>query len=219
MVLNMQFSLPTITTVVLVSIGAVIAAPVLYKAFARRGSGVLYEKNFIIQRAPQYSTLVNVILIAFAHFALNGMNVGFDRAILTQALILPPPVGEIIQWTGVAILISGLIFMVGGWISLAECFSTDAEVLDGHKVRRNGLLGLVMHPAYSGIIQSVLGAGLASGSLVCAAFTVAIVAPLWLNRAKYEENILIQNLGPEYKQYAEDMKWRRLVPRFIPIGL
>lgn len=217
--LNMHFNLPTITTMVLVSIGAVISAPVLYQGFARRGKGVLYEKNFIIQRAPQYSTLVNCILVAAAHMANNGVLTGFDPSLLSQTLLMPAPFGDIVQWTGVAILISGLIFMVGGWISLKECFTTDAEVLDGHKVRRNGLLGLVMHPAYSGIIQSVLGAGLASGSLVCALFTVAIVAPLWLNRAKYEEAILIENLGPEYKKYAEDMKWRRLVPRFIPIGL
>src|SRR5258708_13925299 len=37
--------------------------------------------------------------------------------------------------------------------SLGECFSTDAEVLDGHTVRNTGLLKYVMHPAYSGIIQ------------------------------------------------------------------
>lgn len=217
--LNMQVNLPTIATAVLVSIGAVISAPVLYKGFARRGKGVLYEKNFVIQRAPQYSTLVNVILIVLAHLATNGVIGGPLAPLLSQALVLPPVAAEVLQWSGIAVLISGLIFMVGGWISLEECFSTDAEVMEGHKVRRNGLLGLVMHPAYSGIIQSVLGSGLASGSLTCALFTVAIVAPLWLNRAKYEEAILIQNLGPEYKQYAEDMKWRRLVPRFIPIGL
>ncbi len=217
--LNMQVNLPTITTAVLVTIGAVISAPVLYRGFARRGKGVLYEKNFLIQRAPQYSTLINVILVVLAHLANNGVLGGIEPSLLSQSIIMPAPFGDLLQWTGIAILISGLIFMVGGWISLAECFTTDAEVLDGHKVRRNGLLGLVMHPAYSGIIQSVLGAGLASGSLVCAAFTVAVVAPLWLNRAKYEEAILIQNLGPEYKQYAEDMKWRRLVPRFIPIGI
>lgn len=215
----MQVNLPTITTAVLVAIGAVISAPVLYKGFARRGKGVLYEKNFLIQRAPQYSTLVNVILIALAHLANNDVIPGLDPVLLTQARLLPAPWGDVVQWSGVAILISGLIFMVGGWISLAECFTTDAEVLDGHKVRRNGLLGLVMHPAYSGIIQSVLGSGLASGSFLCAAFTVFVVAPLWLNRAKYEESILIENLGPEYKKYGEDMKWRRLIPKFIPIGI
>jgi protein-S-isoprenylcysteine O-methyltransferase Ste14 len=123
------------------------------------------------------------------------------------------------SWTGCVILLSGLVFMIGGWYSLGEMFSTDAEVMDNHAVRDTGLLSLVMHPAYSGIIQSLLGSSLAATSVLGALFTLCVVAPLWLRRAKYEEQLLIENLGQSYKDYAENMKWRRLVPRFFPIGV
>jgi protein-S-isoprenylcysteine O-methyltransferase Ste14 len=76
-----------------------------------------------------------------------------------------------------------------------------------------------MHPIYSGIIQCLIGASLAATSLFCAAFTLLIVAPLWLRRAKYEEDILIDHLGPDYKTYGEKMKWRRLVPSIFPFGV
>jgi len=109
--------------------------------------------------------------------------------------------------------------MIGGWYSLGESFSTDAEVLEGHKVRSDGLLRFVMHPAYSGIIQSLLGASLAATSPIAVLCTVCVVAPLWLKRAKYEEELLIEALGQSYKDYAEQMKWRRLIPRFFPIGV
>lgn len=56
----MSFNVPTLVTVALVSVGAVIAAPVLTKAFIRRGTGVKYEKNFIIQRAPQYASVLTI---------------------------------------------------------------------------------------------------------------------------------------------------------------
>lgn len=214
----MFLNAPSMATVVLVAIGAVIAFPVLFKGFVRRGKGVFYEKNFLIQRAPQYATLLTVIVLVLGFLSTNKI-VELPLAPLFSQYQMLGQAADLVSWLGVAILISGLIFMIGGWISLGEMFTTDAEVLDGHHVRRDGLLSLVMHPAYSGIIQSVLGASLAGASLFAAFLAVGLVAPLWLNRAKYEEAILLESLGPEYKKYAEDMKWRRLIPRFIPIGV
>jgi protein-S-isoprenylcysteine O-methyltransferase len=129
------------------------------------------------------------------------------------------PTARMISWLGVPVLVSGMVFMIGGWYSLGECFSTDAEVLTDHKVKNSGLLRYVMHPAYSGIIQCLLGASISSTSLVAVAWCLGLVAPLWLRRAKYEEALLIENLGDPYKEYAEQTKWRRLVPTFFPIGV
>jgi protein-S-isoprenylcysteine O-methyltransferase Ste14 len=76
-----------------------------------------------------------------------------------------------------------------------------------------------MHPAYSGIIQSLLGASIAAVSPICTALTLFVIMPLWLNRAKYEEKLLIESLGEPYKEYAKSLNWRRLIPNFIPIGV
>jgi protein-S-isoprenylcysteine O-methyltransferase Ste14 len=215
-----MFNAPTLAEMGLIATGAIVATPALYKAFKRRGKGVFYENDYMIQRAPQMATLVNVVVISLAFFAYN--NVFLDRSLqplLTLGNVMPPAAAEAVSWLGVLVLMSGLVFMIGGWYSLGECFSTDAEVLEGHKVRRTGMLKYVMHPAYSGIIQSCLGSGLAAVSLPAALISVAVVAPLWLRRAKYEEKLLLDSLGPDYRQYAEDLKWRRLVPAIIPIGV
>jgi protein-S-isoprenylcysteine O-methyltransferase Ste14 len=210
---------PTICTAGLAAIGAILSAPVLYRGFKRRGTGIIYEKDFLIQRAPQYSTLITVILIILSFLVNIGAVGGKLAEILCPLYFYAPGAANIIAWLGVVQFVSGLVFMIGGWYSLKECFTTDAEVLDGQRVCRSGLLRLVMHPAYSGIIQSVLGASLASVSPIAVVLTLSVVAPLWLNRAKYEEKLLLESLGPEYKQYGEDMKWRRLVPRFFPVGV
>jgi len=215
----MQLSPPTICTAILAGIGAVLSAPVLYKGFQRRGTGVFYEVNFLIQRAPQYSTLLTVVVLILGFLAQLGFIGGTLAMILCPIPFVAPEAAQPIGWWGVIQFFSGLVFMIGGWYSLGECFTTDAEVLDGHKVRKDGLLKFVMHPAYSGIIQSVLGASLASLSPLAVCLTLFLVAPLWLNRAKYEEKLLLESLGSEYKQYGEEMKWRRLVPKFIPIGV
>lgn len=210
---------PTICTAALAGLGVLLSAPVLYSGFKRRGTGVIYQQDFMIQRAPQYSTLITVIVVVASFLVGIGVIGGRAAEILCPLYFHAPRVATIIAWIGVAQFISGLIFMIGGWYSLGECFTTDAEVLDGHKVRKNGLLSFVMHPAYSGIIQSLLGASLASVSPLAVVLTLSVVAPLWLKRAIYEEKLLLESLGPEYKEYGEEMKWRRLVPRFFPVGV
>ena len=50
-------------------------------------------------------------------------------------------------------------------------------------------------------------------------FALFVVAPLWLRRAKYEEELLVKTFGEKYKDYAAKLKWRRLVPKFFPIGV
>ena len=217
----MDLNLPTISTCAIVIAGALIASPVLVKGFQRRGTGIKYERNFVIQRAPQLVVIVNVILIVLAFLCYiglfpNGLG-GLDQILILgeqQSMFAP-----FVSWLGILILLSGMVFMIGGWYCLGEYFSTDAEILDGQGVRSTGIFAYVMHPIYSGIIQCLIGASLAATSLFCAAFTLLIVAPLWLRRAKYEEDILIDHLGPDYKTYGEKMKWRRLVPTIFPFGV
>jgi protein-S-isoprenylcysteine O-methyltransferase Ste14 len=215
-----MFNPPTLATIGLLVTGGIISAPVLYRGFSRRGKGVFYEQNYMIQRAPQMATLANVVVIAVSFFAANNMFVPESvQPLLTLANTMSPAASTIVSWIGVLMFLSGLIFMIGGWYSLGEAFSTDAEVLEGQKVRKGGLLALVMHPAYSGIIQCCLGTSLGAVSLPAALIAVGVVAPLWLRRAKYEEKMLVEALGPDYEQYGKDMHWRRLVPKFIPIGV
>ncbi len=215
----MHLAIQTICISALAVLGGLLSAPVLYKGFQRRGTGVLYQQNFVIQRAPQYSTLLTVIIAVASYLSSSGVFGGSLANILSPVHAYAPSMVDPIAWLGVAQFCSGLVFMIGGWYSLGESFTTDAEILDGHKVRKDGLLKFVMHPAYSGIIQCVLGASLGAVSPLAVAMTLFVVAPLWLNRAKYEEAILLESLGPEYKEYAEEMKWRRLVPKFFPIGV
>jgi protein-S-isoprenylcysteine O-methyltransferase Ste14 len=202
-------------------LGAVIATPALIKGFKQRGTGV-HESNFVIQRAPQLLSLANVILIVFAflfYIQLIPLDLGGMERLIVLMSGKPEGLPAIISWLGVIILLSGMAFMVGGWYNLGEYFSTDSEILEGQGVRKTGLYGSVMHPIYSGIIQCLVGASMAATSIFCVAFALFVVAPLWLKRAKYEEKILVQHLGPGYEEYGQEMNWRRLVPKVFPFGV
>ena len=213
------FNAPSWAVVALATVAVIVSTPVLAKGFSRRGKGVFYESNFLIQRAQQLVSLLNIAAIFVSTFTFNKhMNPPLATPVFTLTTGDP---GLLIgvSWLGVAIMLSGLIFMIGGWYSLGEAFSTDAELLDGQKVKDTGLLKFVMHPAYSGIIQSLVGASVAALSPLSLGLSLFVVAPLWLNRAKYEEELLIKTFGDNYKDYAKKLKWRRLVPSFIPIGV
>jgi protein-S-isoprenylcysteine O-methyltransferase Ste14 len=215
------FNAPTWSSIALGVIGGIVSTPVLIRGFKRRGKGVFYEHHFLIQRAPQLACAINFALMFWSFGVSNNIVKGFWRSshVFSLAPFLTPVVSDIVSWLGVLILASGLVFMIGGWYSLGESFSTDAEVLEGHKLRKNGLLQFVMHPAYSGIIQSLLGSSLAAVSPIAVLFNIFVVAPLWLNRAKYEEKLLVETFGQEYQLYGKELKWRRLVPVFLPFGV
>lgn len=217
----LHFNLPTLATCLIVVIGGLTAAPALIEGFKRRGTGIKYERNFLIQRAPQLAALLNVCLIVLGFLAYVGLLAKLPGAVPFLATTAGDPHGvlALISWVGVLILLSGMVFMVGGWYSLGEALSTDAEVLAGQTVRNTGLLKFVMHPIYSGIIQCLLGASLAATSFLSVFICLFLSAPLWFRRAKYEERMLTESLGPSYQQYAESVGWRRLVPKFIPFGL
>jgi protein-S-isoprenylcysteine O-methyltransferase Ste14 len=209
----------TLASAALGLIGLVFAVPVLAKGFGRRGKGVVYEHNFVIQRAPQLASLANIFFMVWGILVSNSILEFEPRWLLSLSGNMEPTIFVVLSWVGVGILASGLVFMIGGWYSLGESFTTDAEVLEGHRIRKTGLLKFVMHPAYSGIIQSLLGSSLAAASPLATLFCLCVVAPLWLNRAKYEEKLMLETFGQEYKDYGDELKWRRLVPKFIPIGV
>jgi protein-S-isoprenylcysteine O-methyltransferase Ste14 len=185
--------------------------PILVRGLRRRGTGDRYESLFWVQRAPQIAVLLNVVLVVAAfEMPWGRMNDLFAH--------LPGEASGLVAWFGVALYLSGLIFVVGGWYSLGANFSTDSELLADQSVTNRGLYRFVLHPVYSGVGQALLGAGLASGSLVAVVFSALIVAPLGYRRARYEEGLLLERFGEQYRRYAESLGWRRLVPRFVPFG-
>ncbi len=184
------------------------AIPIGVQGLRRRGTSATYESRFWIQRAPQLAVLLNALLILGAS----------PERLLNLFAHLPSAVSSLVGWCGVVLYVSGLTFLLGGWYSLGANFSTDAELLRGQTLTSRGFYRVVLHPAYSGVAQALLGAGLASGSLIAVAFTALVAVPLGYRRARYEEALLVKRFGEQYKRYATSIGWRRLVPRFVPFG-
>jgi protein-S-isoprenylcysteine O-methyltransferase Ste14 len=216
----------------LVLAGTALGIPALVRGFARRGRGPRHERGFWLQRAPQLAAGVNLFVVSCGFEAIElvlgtgepAFAKGAFRAsrevlpLLTLAIVLPAPLAGSIAWVGVLISAGGLALLVSGWLALGSSFSPDAEIVRGQQVRQSGPYRFVLHPVYAGLVVFLLGSAVTALSPLAALVTLCVVSPLFLRRAKYEEALLVDELGEAYLAYARRLGWRRLIPVLGPLA-
>ena len=92
-----------------------------------------------------------------------------------------------------------LLWMVAMWSlgsSLAVLPGTD------HLVTK-GVYRVFRHPIYIGIVLTLTGLFVACGSVPCLVYIFVVVIPLNIFRARAEENVLLEQLGPAYQRYKD----------------
>ncbi len=117
---------------------------------------------------------------------------------LNQSQFLP---GLELQLLGLLLTFPGLVFWFGGYFSLGLA---NFSVLPSPKTfQKRGLYRLVSHPIYLGINLTFLGLSLATGSKTGLIYTLLLILPLNLARAKIEEKSLHQKFGKAYQEYQK----------------
>ena len=106
-------------------------------------------------------------------------------------------------WLGIIIL---LVAGYMAWTGLKIVFGT---VRESPHVIRQGVFGVVRHPIY--LSESMLYLGLILLNTSIAAIGVWIVVIVFLHYImRYEEKVLLERFGDEYRQYMKD------VPMYFP---
>lgn len=210
----------------------ILALPALVQGLRRRGTGKRYEKRFWLQRAPQCAIALALVFITLSFEAIElrlgtgqpsfgerlFVLLGEALPVLSLALVLPEELAGVLAWFGIALVVMGIVFFICGLYTLSSSFSTDAELFEGHELHREGPFRFVLHPVYSGYTQFLVGSSVVSLSPVALGFTLLVVVPLLLQRAKYEESLLRQEFGNAYLELEETVRGRRLIPTFFPVG-
>ena len=111
---------------------------------------------------------------------------------------------------GTVRLVAGIMVMIiAGYISMTGLKIVFGEVRDKPQVIRKGVFGIIRHPVYFGEILLYFGLLLFSISLA-AAFIWIIVIVFLYHISRYEEKILLDFFGEEYRIYMKE------VPMWIP---
>ena len=111
---------------------------------------------------------------------------------------------------GLALLVFGTVLRYAAIRALRSYFTVNVSILEGHRVVRRGLYGLMRHPAYTGLLLRYFGFGLAFANWLSAALIFLPLLCATLYRIRVEESALREHFGEEYAAYARATK--RLVP-------
>ncbi|MFW9928285.1 MAG: methyltransferase family protein [Candidatus Thorarchaeota archaeon] len=120
---------------------------------------------------------------------------------------------EWFYYLGIIIMIIG--FMVREWalIVLGKYFSTAASVAEGQKLIDKGPYQYIMHPAYAGIIITMIGLSIAFQTIAGVIILIIINGIGFGYRIKIEEEFLKQEFGEEYLNYMK--KKKRIIPLLL----
>ena len=111
---------------------------------------------------------------------------------------------------GLALLVGGTALRWAAIRALWRYFTVNVSILEGQRVVRSGLYGVVRHPSYTGLLLRYLGFGLAFANWLSVALLFLPILAATLYRIRVEEAALGEHFGEEYLAYARET--RRLVP-------
>jgi protein-S-isoprenylcysteine O-methyltransferase Ste14 len=116
----------------------------------------------------------------------------------------------IVSYVGLAVIILGMIFRFYAIYSLGKFFTVDVTIRKDHKLKDDGLYGIIRHPSYTGSLISFIGFGLSLNNWLSFALITLIMIVSFVRRINIEERALTEQFGDEYKQYM--LKTKRLIP-------
>lgn len=115
-----------------------------------------------------------------------------------------------IQMAGVFLYGAGIALRYWGIIHLGKQFTRDVQVRDGDTLVGTGPYRLLRHPLYTGLLFTVLGFTVYTGSPIASFLFLFTALPALIQRIRGEEAVLIQAFGNRYRNW---MKTRyRLIP-------
>jgi len=110
---------------------------------------------------------------------------------------------------GLVLFASGIIVLASAMRALGRLYTSYLGIQPEHQLVTTGPYKYIRHPGYLGEIMSMFSVGLSLSSIVGLALGVVSLG-LVLVRIRYEEEMLIENFGNEYRSYMK--KTKRLIP-------
>jgi protein-S-isoprenylcysteine O-methyltransferase len=137
-------------------------------------------------------------------FALAGallvQNIRFHPLPLPPAWLHP---------VGIALIVAGLVLRWSDILALSR-FASANEAMHHYILRRRGCYRCIRHPAYSGLLLSLLGLGTLSGNTYSLAILLVPVTAATLVRIYMIEADLLEAFGVDFDRYRRQTK--RIVP-------
>jgi protein-S-isoprenylcysteine O-methyltransferase Ste14 len=146
------------------------------------------------------SRVIHIAAMAVVFTLLFNPRIGFG--LLGRRFV---PEGSAISYTGFAITIAGVLLAAFARLCLGGNWSAVVAIKDDHQLVRSGPYAVVRHPIYSGLLLAILGTAIAIGEWRCLVALILAIPAFW-QKARLEEQFLVQRFGAEYAQYRTAVK-------------
>jgi protein-S-isoprenylcysteine O-methyltransferase Ste14 len=130
--------------------------------------------------------------------------------ILNRYRIAQMPYASIVGWSGVVLMVGGLLLRHWAGQILGEFFTRTLLVREEQRVVQKGPYRYIRHPGYVGALMLWLGALLSTACWIAIGVAGIVVVGAYLYRVKVEEEMLVTTLGDEYRAYQG--RTCRLIP-------
>lgn len=130
---------------------------------------------------------------------------------LKQQHWLPLPVDVFYrQVLAIMLFAGGLVLRALALLSLGEFFSTTVITHEQHQLIDSGPYRWLRHPAYTGLLMSFLGAGIAMGDGLALFGLLGPITYVLIRRIEIEEQWLLAHFGDTYSAYC--LRTKALIP-------
>ena len=119
------------------------------------------------------------------------------------------PAAPATYWTGVVIVVIGLLFAIWARNVLGRNWSGVVTVKQDHELIRSGPYRHVRHPIYTGLLVAFAGSAVARGEWRGILALAIVFVALW-RKLRLEEQWMIETFGDAYVRYRAEV--RALIP-------
>jgi|WetSurMetagenome_2_1015567.scaffolds.fasta_scaffold215239_1 protein-S-isoprenylcysteine O-methyltransferase len=116
-----------------------------------------------------------------------------------------------LRWSGVAIIVAGLVIRWIAIFTLQRFFTTNVAIQSGHRLVTTGIYTSLRHPAYAATLLSFLGLSIASANWLAYPLLLIPISLAFIRRIELEERVMRGAFGDEYDAYCRETS--RLIPR------
>ena len=166
-------------------------------------AGALTTKRSV-RRHSGAARAIQTVLVLMAYFLIFDPDTGIG--FLGWRFVAP---SEVVEWTGAAIALAGLLFALWARIYIGRNWSSAVTVKEDHELIQSGPYTIVRHPIYTGLLLAIFGTALEVGKVRgVIGFILATIG--WRLKSFVEEQLMSAQFGAEYAAYKSRVK--ALVP-------
>ena len=118
----------------------------------------------------------------------------------------------IVPGIGTAMMISSIWLFWRSHVDLDRNWSVSLEIREGHELVSHGVYRRIRHPMYASIWLWAFAQGMMLQNWLAGWAVVPAFTAMYCLRASREEQMMCENFGDEYREYAR--RTGRLIPRF-----